>query len=223
MSSFLKRRKSENEDLYDSENGTNTYRSNPNNTSSGDLPIFVPKGSDCVSPSAPQTSPFLSRRAPQALYRGRSYSRGDLPFLPTMTQVIFKYACKGTIIFLFCISIYHYDEVIPYARETINSKTLTFPPWLKFRESVSTKLESSRLENERLTVDLENLQAELRKATTLSTQISQENEKFKHAIALLEEENKELANEQQVTDLRKQTERLKEEIQKISRHEVFHR
>jgi hypothetical protein len=72
-------------------------------------------------------------------------------------------------------------------------------------------------------MDVENLHADLMRATTLSTQLSQENERFKHAIALLEEENEDLANEQQLVDLHKQTELLKGEIQKMSRHEVFHR
>jgi len=72
-------------------------------------------------------------------------------------------------------------------------------------------------------MDVENLHADLMRATTLSTQLSQENERFKHAIALLEEENEHLTNEQHDDDLHKQTELLKEEIQKMSRHEVFHR
>ncbi len=143
--------------------------------------------------------------------------------LPTLFKATLKYASRGFIVFIVCISIYHYDEVILYARETATTRSLKFPPWLKFQGSLTSKLHASRLENERLTMDVENLHADLMRATTLSTQLSQENERYKHAIALLEEENEDLANEHHIADLHEQTDLLKEEIQKISRHEVFHR
>jgi hypothetical protein len=223
MSSFLKRRKSEHVEPDDSENGTSSYRNNSSSTSICDLPVFVSEGNDSVSPSTSQSSPFLPRRMPQGIHRKRSYSRTDVPLLPTLFKATLKHASRGFIIFLACISIYHYDEVILYARETATTRTLKFPPWLKFQGSLASKLHASRLENERLTMDVENLHADLMRATTLSTQLSQENERFKHAIALLEEENEHLTNEQHDDDLHKQTELLKEEIQKMSRHEVFHR
>lgn len=222
MSSFLKRRKSDNVDPDDSENGIHSYRNNSSSTSICDLPVFVSEGTDGLSPSPSQTSPFLPRRT-QSIHRKRSYSRSDVPLLPTLLKATLKYASRGFIVFLVCISIYHYDEVILYARETAATRTLKFPPWLKFQGGLTSKLHASRLENERLTMDVENLHADLMRATTLSTQLSQENERFKHAIALLEEENEDLANEQLIVDLQQQTDLFKKEIQKISRHEVFHR
>lgn len=99
MSSFLKRRKSEHVEPDDSENGTSSYRNNSSSTSICDLPVFVSEGNDSVSPSTSQSSPFLPRRMPQGIHRKRSYSRTDVPLLPTLFKATLKHASRGFIIF----------------------------------------------------------------------------------------------------------------------------
>ena len=235
---MLKRRVSSNE-VDEVGNGNGSYRSYRSGSPPDDssLPIFVPLASDCGKSTSPGVSPYLRRRAssattPLSHSRQRSYSRNDKFSICSCCCMLSKYACITAAIIFFFYSALHYDEVIPYAKESIATKSLSTPPWLKNVGKPWTRAEelaASQQENERLTLDLENLQAEIQRANTLAANLKQENEQARHAIALLRDQNdehqKEKDNQEARTgrDVQEEVAALRNAIQKISRHEVLQR